>query len=62
MIDRILPEPDAKIVGYAYLVQSYELRVPLPIILSTIGKKHTIYEVDGWKVYTPRHAPKESFL
>ncbi|MCY3627023.1 MAG: Fic family protein [Gammaproteobacteria bacterium] len=61
MINRILPEPDAKIVGYAFLVQSYKLRVPLPIILSSIGKKHKIYETDGWKVYTPRHAPEESF-
>ena len=61
MINRILPEPEAKIVGYAFLVQSYELSVPLPIILSAIGKKHTIYEADGWKVYTPRYTPEESF-
>ncbi len=61
MINRILPEPEAKIVGYAFLVQSYELSVPLPIILSAIGKKHKIYEADGWKVYTPRYTPKESF-
>lgn len=61
MINRILPEPEAKIVGYAFLVQSYELSVPLPIILSAIGKKHTIYEADGWKVYTPRYNTEESF-
>lgn len=60
MINRPLPEPKAKMVGYAYLVQKYELHVPLPVILTAIGKKHTIYEADGWKVLTPRHVPKNS--
>ncbi len=60
MINRPLPEPNAKIVGYANLVQKYDLNVPLPVVLTAIGKKHTIYEADGWKVLTPRHAPENS--
>ena len=60
MINRQLPESNAKIVGYANLVQKYDLNVPLPAVLTAIGKKHTIYEADGWKVLTPRHAPENS--
>ena len=60
MIDALLPEQNAKIVGYAALVEKYELRVPLPLILSAIGEKHTKYELDGWQVFTPRHSPEAS--
>ena len=60
MINRPLPEPNAKIVGYTNLVQKYDLNVPLPVVLTAIGKKHTIYEADGWKVLTPRYAPENS--
>ena len=60
MINRPLPEPNAKTVGYAALIQKYELSVPLPIILSAIGEKHTKYETESWQVFTPRHAPDDS--
>lgn len=58
MITRALPETDACLAGYAYLINNYELNVPVPIILSAIGKKHTKYEIDYWYVFTPRHAPE----
>lgn len=60
MINRILPEPNAEIVGYAALIEKYELRVPLPVILSAIGEKHTKYKTKSWQVLTPRHAPNDS--
>ena len=60
MMDRPLPEQNAKIAGYAALVGRYELRAPLPLILSAIGEKHKKYELDGWQVFTPRHAPEDS--
>ena len=60
MTNRPLPEPNAKTVGYAALIQKYELSVPLPIILSAIGEKHTKYETESWQVFTPRHAPDDS--
>ncbi|MCB9985900.1 MAG: Fic family protein [Micavibrio sp.] len=60
MINRPLPEPNAKIVGYAALIQKYELSVPLPIILSAVGEKHTKYETERWQVFTPRHVPDDS--
>ena len=60
MINRPLPEPNAKIIGYAFLVEQYELIVPLPLTLSAIGEKHTKYELDNWQVFTPRHAPDDT--
>ncbi len=60
MINRTLPEPNAKIIGYAFLVEQYELSVPLPLTLSAIGEKHTKYELNNWQVFTPRHAPDDT--
>lgn len=58
MTDRPLPEQNAKVVGYAALVEQYGLCVPLPLILSAIGEKHKKYELDGWQVFTPRYSPE----
>lgn len=60
MINRPLPEQSAILVGYAALINKYELSTPLPFMLSAIGKKHTKYETDTWQVFTPRHAPKDT--
>ncbi len=60
MINRPLPEQNAKIVGYAAFIDRYDLSVPLPSTLSAIGKKHKKYESNGWQVLTPRHAPVDS--
>lgn len=51
-----LPEP-ALPVGYAALIDAYGLRVPLPLALCAIGKRHKVYEEGGWRIYTPRHEP-----
>jgi hypothetical protein len=45
-------------VGYAALIGAYDLHVPLPRTLCAIGAHHKVYEDDGWRVYTPRHAPR----
>ncbi len=52
-----LPE-EAQPVGYAALIDAYDLAVPLPLTLCAIGQKHQILEAQGWRLYTPRHAPK----
>ncbi|WP_244941544.1 Fic family protein [Bradyrhizobium yuanmingense] len=57
--DRRLPEP-AVPAGYGALIGAYKLSVPVPRILSAIGTKHRIIEQDGWRIYTPRHAPEAS--
>ena len=50
--------PEAAVpVGYAALIHAYKLAVPLPRILSAIGTRHSIFEKDGWRIFTPRHMP-----
>lgn len=55
--DRWLPEAAAP-AGYAALIDAYGLTVPLPLSLAAIGPRHKVYAADGWRVYTPRHAPR----
>ena len=54
--ERRLPEP-AVPAGYAALVDAYGLQAPQPLTLSAIGTRHRILEKDGWRLFTPRHAP-----
>ena len=50
--------PEAAVpVGYAALINVYNLSVPLPRVLSAIGTRHSIFEKDGWRIFTPRHMP-----
>lgn len=44
-------------VGYAALIDAYDLNAPMPITLSAIGQRHKVYQADGWNLYTPRHRP-----
>jgi hypothetical protein len=53
---RRLPEA-ATPVGYAALIEAYDLAVPVPLTLAAIGPRHKVYKADGWSIYTPRHAP-----
>jgi Fic/DOC family len=55
--ERRLPET-ATPAGYAALIHAYDLPVPVPRNLSAIGTRHRIIEGDGWRIYTPRHAPE----
>lgn len=54
---RRLPEA-ATPVGYAALLEAYDLAVPLPLGLAAIGPRHKVYQADGWSLFTPRHAPE----
>jgi hypothetical protein len=55
--DRRLPE-QALPVGYAALIDACRLAVPVPLRLAAIGQRHKIYEAEGWRLFTPRHAPR----
>ncbi|MCY4338056.1 MAG: Fic family protein [Gammaproteobacteria bacterium] len=55
--ERRLPEK-AKPVGYAAIIDNYDLAVPVPITLSAIGTRHRVLEQDGWRIFTPRHEPQ----
>ena len=46
--------------GYAALIGAYALRVPLPRILSATGDRHRKIQDAGWRIYSPRYAPKPS--
>lgn len=54
--ERRLPE-QATPAGYAALIDAYRLAAPLPLTLSAIGRRHKTFEKDGWRLFTPRHAP-----
>lgn len=57
--DRHLPEA-ATPVGYAALIDAYDLAVPAPFVLAAIGSRHKVYAADDWRIYTPRHRPDET--
>jgi len=57
--DRRLPAP-ARPAGYAWLIEAYALRVPLPHRLHAIGEHHKITKTAGWRLLTPRHAPADT--
>jgi hypothetical protein len=55
-LERRLPEL-ATPAGYAALIDAYRLKVPIPLTLAAIGTRHKTLERDGWRLFTPRHAP-----
>jgi Fic family protein len=57
-----LPEPEARYVGYAALIERYSLQVPVPDHLCVIGAKHKMYDRDPWRVFTPRHEPDDTIF
>ena len=54
--ERRLPEL-ATPVGYAALIDAYHLQAPIPVTLAAIATRHKTLERDGWRLFTPRHAP-----
>src|SRR5260370_9173960 len=56
---RRLPEP-GKPVGYAALIEKYDLRVRLPKQLTAIGARHVKMSTEEWQVLTARHHPDHS--
>lgn len=55
--ERRLPER-ATPAGYSALIDAYSLSVPLPRTLAAIGERHRVIEEGGWRILTPRHAPR----
>jgi hypothetical protein len=56
---RQLPE-SGEPVGYAALVDRYDLQVPLPSRLTAIARRHHPESTREWQMLTPTHAPDES--
>ncbi|MCC7025492.1 MAG: Fic family protein [Saprospiraceae bacterium] len=55
----MLPEAGT-IVGYAAIIETLKLPVPIPDIVVVISEKNKKYELNGWKVFTPKYKPEES--
>jgi hypothetical protein len=57
--NRGLPEPGIP-VGYAALIERYDLPVPLPPRLTAIAERHHPASTTSWQLLTPRHRPADS--
>lgn len=53
---RPLPEP-GRPVGYAALIERFDLRLPLPPRLAAIAARHHPVSTEAWRMLTPRHRP-----
>ena len=42
------------------MIDAYGLRAPLPRILCATREPHKLLEEHGWRIYSPRHAPRGS--
>jgi Fic family protein len=49
-----------KTAGYSALIDYYDLKVPLPAILTGISERHHRVETKDWQLLTPRHAPTDN--
>lgn len=48
------------IVGYAAIRAKYKLPVPLPYTICLISEKNRQYELERWKVFSPRYLPDDN--
>ncbi len=56
---RTLPTK-GKVVGYAAIIEFYNLSMPMPDIMAMVGEKHKSFETEKFKVLTPRYQPDET--
>ncbi|MFN2268091.1 MAG: Fic family protein [Desulfonatronovibrio sp.] len=57
LLDKRLPV-SATPAGYSALIHALTIKVPLPRILYATSEKHIIMDDQGWRIMTPRYAPK----
>ncbi len=53
-------EEGSSLSGYSAIIQSHDLKVPVPDYLCAIGTKHKKYDYGRWRLFTPRHKPENS--
>lgn len=56
---RKAPE-EGTLVGYGAIIESYNLQLPLPAVLTIISDKKRQYKEKEWQVFTSRHLPDDS--
>lgn len=59
--EKLLPEKDVHLSGYAALVAHYELKVPSPERYCFISHRHQAYETQDWVAYPARYRPADTF-
>ncbi len=57
--ERQLPEL-ATPAGYAALVDTFRVPVPLPQLLCAISHRSRAVELDNWRLFSPSHTPEQS--
>jgi hypothetical protein len=55
----MLPEAGA-VVGYAAIIETLQLPLPMPDTLAVISEKNRKYTTPVWRVFTPKHQPEET--
>ncbi len=58
---RVAPEP-LKPIGYAALIDRYNLQLPLPQRLTAIAERYKPTSTSEWQLLSPRHAPEDSLF
>ncbi|WP_317617076.1 hypothetical protein [Sphingobium sp. SCG-1] len=53
---RALPEAGI-LAGYAALIDTYDLKLPLPHHMVALGERHRPSSNDSWTMLSPRQAP-----
>lgn len=48
------------LAGYAALIETFNLKVPLPEKLAAISPQHKKYETENWSIFTPRYKPENT--
>lgn len=57
------PAPEkGYLIGYGTIINIYELRVPLPDMLSLVSQKHKRYLTEEWRIFTPRYMPEDTLM
>ncbi|MBI9069232.1 MAG: Fic family protein [Salinivirgaceae bacterium] len=51
-----------KIVGYAAVIDTKQLRIPLPNKIALISTKNRQYNLEKWKIFTSRHQPQDTLF
>ncbi|GEP95525.1 cell division protein Fic [Chitinophaga cymbidii] len=59
--NRMAPE-EGYLAGYGAIINTYDLQVPLPDMLSLISRKHKRYKTAEWMVFTPRYMPEDTLM
>ncbi len=53
-----LPEQDVRLAGYSAITQAFDLKAPLPDSICAISHKHSNYQQESWRMFTPRYTPE----